>query len=381
MKRFIAGLTCCILILTLASCKGSVKREAFADINAEGGSEYAAVSGEITEKRVSFFGAGDNLIHNCVYWQAQDYAGGSGYDFKPMYELVADRIENAGIAYINQETILGGEEMGLSSYPLFNSPVQLGEDMKELGFDVFSQATNHVFDKGEKGIENTYNFYSRNSDIIMTGIYKKDEKKYKVIERNDIKVAFVNYTFHTNGLSLPKDSKYMVTVVKDNDTDELIKTVGEAKKDADFVVCLIHWGDENRTMYNEIQKKTAKKLADAGCSAVIGTHPHSIQPVEFIGDTLVAYSLGNFISAQNKPVNLIGGMIEFDFVIKGNEKKIENVSFTPVINQFASRFSNIKIIPFPQYTREMALNHGADVTYDYFKSTIENTIDERFLKY
>ena len=112
----------------------------------------------VEEKRVSFYGVGDNLIHNCIYWQADRNLQGPDFDFKPMYNAVSDNIKNADIAYINQETILGGTELTLSSYPLFNSPKELGRDMIELGFDVFSHATNHVFDKGEKGVENTYNF-------------------------------------------------------------------------------------------------------------------------------------------------------------------------------------------------------------------------------
>lgn len=373
MKKIIALIMCMFTIIGCCSCKNSK-------------SEVETISSEVKEvdmpeKRISFFGVGDNLIHNCVYWQAEDHAGGNGYDFKPMYELVRGRISAADVAYINQETILGGAEIGLSSYPLFNSPTELGEDMIELGFDVFSHATNHVFDKGEKGIDNSYNFYLEHPEVVMTGIYKDGEDKYRILEKDGVKIAFVNYTFHTNGMSLPEDSEYSVAVAEKDDTDELIAAVKKAGSEADFVVCLIHWGDENKTEPNTFQREFAKELASAGCHAVIGTHPHTIQPVEFVDDMLVCYSLGNFISAQNKPINLIGGMISFDFVLDDGKKEIQNASFEPVINQFGAGFANIRIIPFSEYSENLAVKHGVNVSYEYFKDTIEKTINDEFLKY
>ena len=163
----------CIVILgILLFCSGCIEKEQVVSIE-------PTLQEEVKELRVSFYGAGDNLIHNCVYWQADNNAPGEDYDFKPMYSKVADDIKNADIAYINQETILGGTELGLSSYPLFNSPQELGCDMIELGFDVFSHATNHVFDKGEKGIANTYAFYMENPNVTEIGIYKKGEDSSK----------------------------------------------------------------------------------------------------------------------------------------------------------------------------------------------------------
>ena len=336
---------------------------------------------EEKEQRVSFYGAGDNLIHNCVYWQADNNAPGEDYDFKPMYSKVADDIKNADIAYINQETILGGTELGLSSYPLFNSPQELGCDMIELGFDVFSHATNHVFDKGEKGVANTYAFYRENPQVTVIGIYEKGEESIKIVERKGIKTAFVNYTYHTNGLGLPDDSEYVVNVVYGNDCTNVINDVKKAKEQADFVICCLHWGNEGETTPSSIQKEHAQLLSKAGADVIIGTHPHTIQPVEFIDDTLVVYSLGNFISAQNNGVNLVGGTVKFDMVIKGMEKKIENVEFIPVINQYEGFYSNIRIIPFKEYSQNLAASHGAFVRFEYFSNLIEKTIDSAYLKF
>ena len=336
----------------------------------------------VPEMRVSFLGAGDNLIHNSVYWQADNNAPGDDFDFMPMYQYVASDIEKADIAYINQETLLGGTEIGLSSYPLFNSPKEVGRDMIKLGFDLFSHATNHVFDKGEPGLSNTYGFYQSNSEATCIGLYKKGEENLKIIEKNGIKIAFMNYTYLTNGLSLPKNSEYYVPLDDyKNGCVQMIANVKKAKEKADFVVCMAHWGDENRTTPNNCQKESAKILAEAGCDVIVGTHPHAIQPIEYIGDTLVIYSLGNFISAQKSPINLLGGMIGFDFVKKGEEKSIENVVFHPVITQFGPGFKDIRITPFEDYTDELARAHRINVSYDYFKKVIESTVDAQFLKY
>lgn len=333
-----------------------------------------------TEHRVSFYGAGDNLIHNSVYWRASEYADGNGYDFKPMYERVKDDIAAADIAYLNQETILGGTALGLSSYPQFNSPQECGRDMIDLGFDVFSLATNHVFDMGEKGIDATYKFFEGYPDVTQIGIYEKDADTVKIVEKNGIRIAFLNYTYHTNGLSISKNSAYHVPLAdyKDGCT-EMAAKVKEAKTRADFVICCVHWGDEYQNTPNSVQKESAQILADAGCDVIIGTHPHTVQPVEYIGDTLVVYSLGNFISAQKAAVSQVGGVIKFDMVLKGTEKRIENVAFEPVINHYNAGFRNLRIIPFDEYTPEKAATHGAGISYSYLENLINKvmTIEER----
>ena len=330
---------------------------------------------EPIEYRVSFYGVGDNLIHNSVYWRAAEYAGGNGYDFTPMYEHVADDIAAADIAYINQETLLGGTALGLSSYPTFNSPQECGRDMIALGFDVFSLATNHVFDMGEAGLKNTYQFFAEHPSVTQVGIYKKDENTVRIVEKNGIKISFLNYTFPTNWLSISKNSAYHVPVenVKNNGA-EIADAVSAAKAQADFVVCCVHWGEEYQNAPNAAQRAAAKAIAEAGCDVIIGTHPHTVQPVEYIGDTLVVYSLGNFISAQKAPVSQLEGAIRFDFVLKGEEKRIENVVFEPLVNHYNAGFRNLRIIPFDEYTPEKAATHGAGISYTYLENLIEKVM-------
>jgi poly-gamma-glutamate synthesis protein (capsule biosynthesis protein) len=371
-----------VLVLLITACaKAPVNPSGGETVSGENSAEQVPAPEPIVEKRVSFFGVGDNLIHNCVYWQAERNAGGKGYDFLPMYEQMRADVEAADIAYINQETVLGGSEIGVASYPLFNSPQEVGRDMIDLGFDVFSLATNHAFDKGVRCVKNTYEFFQSHPEVTCIGMYKEGEENIKVVEKNGVKIAFVNYTYHTNGMSLPSNSEYYVPVADyKNDCKEMVEVIQKADEMADFVICCVHWGDEGATKPNATQKESAKILADAGCDVIVGTHSHTIQPVEYIDDTLVIYSLGNFISAQNKPVNMMGGAIKFEFVLKGEEKSIENVQFEPLINQYEGRYGNIRIIPFKNYTEQLGRNHGVGVSYNYFKQLAEDTIDPAYLK-
>lgn len=368
MKKFYILLSVAILLFQLCGCS----KDAVPTVT-----PTPASVPEPVENRVSFYGVGDNLIHNSVYWRAAEYAGGDGYDFKPMYEYVADDIAAADIAYINQETILGGTALGLSSYPLFNSPQECGRDMIELGFDVFSLATNHVFDKGEAGLESAYAFFTEHPEVTAVGLHKKDEDIIKVVEKNGIKLAFINYTYLTNGFSHPANTAYKVPLADyKNNCAEMVEAVQEAKTRADFVICCVHWGEEYQNNPNSIQRESAQILADAGCDVILGTHPHTVQPIEYIGDTLVVYSLGNFISAQKAPVSQLEGAIRFDFVLKGEEKRIENVVFEPLVNHYNPAFRNIRIIPFDEYTPEKAATHGAGISYTYLENLIEKVMKQ-----
>ncbi|MBQ3054292.1 MAG: CapA family protein [Clostridia bacterium] len=339
---------------------------------------------EEPENRVSFVGVGDNLIHDAVYIQANRYAGEDGvtlekFDFKPMYKGVEDIIKKADIAYINQETMPAGEELGISSYPLFNSPSQLIYDMRDIGFDVFSQATNHTFDKTVKGIENAYNLYQTMKDeVTAVGIYKMGEQNFRSVTKNGIKIGFVNFTDLTNGFSLPASSKYDVPL--STDEDRIVADMKYARENCDFLLVLIHWGNENHFDISPRQKELAELFVDGGADAIIGTHPHVIQPVEYMGDTLVVYSLGNFISAQLDKANMVEGMISFDMVQKGDTKKIENVKFTPLINYYSSRFRDLQVMTLADYkTNGKDGTHKLGVTAEYAQKLTEQIIPAEFL--
>lgn len=338
--------------------------------------------------RVSFVAVGDNLIHDTVYEQAAARVS-DGYDFSYDYEKIADKIAAPDVAILNQETIISTEH-NVSSYPMFNSPVEVGEEMLKIGFDVFNIATNHSLDCGEKGLVSAINFW-KGKNAITTGAYlnSDDMANIPMNEVNGVKIAYLGFTESTNGLSLPDDTEVILVQAKDESL--LQQQIAKAKETADVVIVNAHWGEEYTHEPNDNQRSLAQKLASWGADVIIGTHPHVIQPVEYIVNsdgrkTLVAYSLGNFISAQNRGPRMLGGMLNFE-VVKNNatgEIALENVKFSGVVTHYGYGYSNIRVYPLEDYTQELASKHGvlsktSDFSLQYLYDILNDVIDKQFL--
>ncbi len=338
--------------------------------------------------RLSFVAVGDNLIHDTIYEQAKARSS-TGYDFSDAYERIADLIEEPDVAILNQETIISTEH-NVSSYPMFNSPVEVGEEMLEIGFDVFNIATNHSIDCGEKGLISAINFW-KEKDALAVGAYlnHEDFQNIRMHEVNGVKIAYLGFTELTNGLSLPDDSE--VVLVRASEETRIQQRILKAKEIADFVIVNAHWGNEYTHEPTENQRQLAEKMASWGADVIIGTHPHVIQPVEYIENengrkTLVAYSLGNFISAQNRGPRMLGGMLNFE-IVKNNTTgtiAIENVKFSGVVTHYGYGYSNIRVYPLADYTEELASNHGvlsktSDFSLQYLYDILNEVIDKKFL--
>lgn len=359
MKKLIVIIGCIIL----AACSSPTKKEATND----------KVKPAVEENtKVSFVGVGDNLIHNVIYEQADRSAGSvddGQYDFTAMYTPVKQDIEQADLAFINQETILGGDELGLSGYPTFNSPIQIANDLQKTGFNIVNTATNHSLDKFQKGVDNSSRAWAAQKDMIVAGSYTSNEDRntIRVIERKGIKFSFLAYTYGTNGITSPND--YTIAYFED---DQITRDVEKAKEVSDVVIVSAHWGDENTNAPNEFQKKYAKLFADLKVDVVVGTHPHVIQPVEWLhgrdgNKTLVINSLGNFMSGMLDVNNTLSGMIKFDFVQNKESKAIaiENVMWEPLVTHYSGDAKNIMttrkdfaVYKLRDYTDQLATQHG-----------------------
>ncbi|MER2002369.1 MAG: CapA family protein [Carnobacterium inhibens] len=346
------------------------------------------------EKRVSFLGVGDNLIHNVIFEEAQLEDG--SFDFKPMFENVSDDIEKVDLAFINQETLIGGDEFGFSGYPTFNTPSNMAGNLNELGFDLVNGASNHSLDKGKQGIINTLEIWDKQEDMVFTGVFdsQKGRDTIPVIERDGVTFSFLAYTYGTNGIE--PDVSYRLNYF---DEDLITQDIERAKEVSDFVIVSAHWGDEHMLEPNDFQKDYAQLFADLEVDAVIGTHPHVIQPVEWVegkngNQTLVVYSLGNFLSAMSTGTenNMLGGMISFDFVMTEEEKAIENVKwdatvmqYTGIKNENTDSRNHFRIYQLDEYTEELASQHalnssqGNQLSKESLQQTTENVIDAEFL--
>lgn len=318
--------------------------------------------------------AGDNLIHGSIYKQANSRANGDGYDFAYAYDGVRDIIALSDIAFLNQETIIDPESEP-SSYPLFNSPPELLDEMIDVGFDVFNQSTNHVLDKRVSGARNNIELFKSKQNILLTGLYENEasmmEPQVKVV--NGIRISFVGFTEWLNGIAIPKDSDIGIVCIEDNkysleETYATMKQMIDNAKAVSDVVCVsMHWHDEDMTTPDQSQKEVMEKLLEFGADVIIGTGPHVLQPIEYMqnGDgeeALVIWSLGNFISCQNKKNNMLGGIadITFEKDLATGKTTVSSVYLIPTITHYNSGFTNVRIIPFANYNEELASQHGVN---------------------
>jgi poly-gamma-glutamate capsule biosynthesis protein CapA/YwtB (metallophosphatase superfamily) len=244
---------------------------------------------------------GDIMVHSPQLSSAYDHHKGV-YNFHECFTDIAPHLQKADFAVGNFETTLAGSEKGFSGYPRFNSPVELAAALKDSGFDLLFTANNHSMDSGADGVMKTIeNLEAAGLSYAGTARSQEEKESGFVFFQNDIKIIFYAYTYGTNGIPLPSDRDYLVSLI---DEERIKSDVYRAKniEKADLVIVSMHWGNEYERLPAEGQRELAEWLIDSGVDVIIGTHPHVIQPAEIIrtenSKGLVLYSLGNFISNQ-----------------------------------------------------------------------------------
>jgi poly-gamma-glutamate synthesis protein (capsule biosynthesis protein) len=311
------------------------------------------------ESRFSLIAAGDALIHRGVYNAAALKKG--GYDFRPMLRFIKSRTAAHDIAFYNQETILGGVKLGLSTYPCFNSPREVGDAFLDAGFNLVSLANNHTLDRGEKGVLASLEYWEDKNRAVTAGSCADKEagEEVSLFEAGGITCAFMAYTTATNGLKAPGGKEYYVSLYSFERAKADVEKA--RKKKADAVIVSMHWGAEYVFDPTAEQKKIAAELASLGVNLVIGHHPHVVQPVAMVKDTLVIYSLGNFISAQKELYKLIGLMVSMDVVKREKDGRIdiafENVTGMLTYNPRNSVLGRYVIVPFDMMTEAVLKNY------------------------
>ncbi len=329
------------------------------------------------------FMVGDALIHSAVYEDARQSDG--TYDFTPMLSAIKPISTKYDLAYYNQETILGGKDLGYSNYPRFNSPQEVGDAFVDAGFNLVSLATNHTMDKGEQGVLNSVAYWKTKSGVVSSGQWSSDEERNQSIatihEVNNIKYAFISYTIWTNGLNTPTGKEYLNNLY----SEEKAKADIEAVRDkVDFVIVAMHWGTEYSFKVDAKQEEIANYLSSLGVDLIIGAHPHVIQTVEYINNnkTFVVYSLGNFISDQNDVDNFTG--LAFEVTLKKHvdvDDKVTNSVVEPKAELVYTTTTkvrgvnhNFKVVPYPNLTDNELKNHLS--YYDSYKSIVNERYPE-----
>lgn len=313
------------------------------------------------EYSLSMIMTGDALIHDSVYKDAMNSDG--TFNFEKQIELIKPIVEKYDLAYYNGETVIGGKELGYSSYPMFNTPEAFADTMVNAGFNMVSLATNHTMDKGEKGILNSHKYWNE-KDVLTAGSYISEEDRTmpNIKEKNNITYTMISYTMLNNGLNNPSGKEFYNVMYSDEKAKADIERVRDK---VDVLIVTLHWGVEYSMTPSARQKEIAQYLADLNVDIVIGTHPHVLQPIEFINDTIVYYSLGNFISAQEGSNKLTGVLASLKITKTINKDGTFHIKLSDFNNELiytsykktSSKWYDFKVIPYTTLNDSILTNY------------------------
>lgn len=298
---------------------------------------------------------GDIMCHNTQYQDAYDKTSDT-YDFSHVFTNVADELKNADITIGNLETTFAGKEKGYSGYPTFNTPEALATNLKDLGFDVLSTTNNHSLDSGYKGLVSTLETLD-SVGIDHMGTYSSEEAQKEILIKDvkGIKIAFLAYTYGTNGIPVPKGKEYCINLI---DKDLIKQDLDKAKAaNVDLICVNMHWGNEYRLKTTQEQEDLADFLFQNGVDIILGSHPHVLEPMErrtitledgTTKDGFVIYSLGNFVSGQVKEYTNHSIILNLELTkhVQDNYISIDNVSYIPIYvdNRGSSAKERFKIL-------------------------------------
>ena len=340
---------------------------------------YTTVNTEVINK-ASIVMTGDALIHMPIVYS---HKTSNGYDFTGIFKYIKPIISEYDLKYYNQETILGGTSLGLSGYPQFNSPQQVGDAFLDAGFNLVSLATNHTMDNyyrtGGKTIANSIKYWKDHSDkALAAGSYTSQEDRDEVIikEINGIKYGFLSYTEQTNGISLPSGKSYLANVYS---KEKVKKDIEAYKEKVDAIIVAMHWGSEYTHVPTSSEKEKANYLASLGVNLIIGCHPHVIQPMTYIGDTLVVYSLGNFVSNQDTVAKLTGLLASANIVKRTYHGKVTVKIEDPTAEFIYTRKSE-KYTVYPYSKLNNNILSSYKTYYDKYKKIMTSMSDKITVK-
>ena len=332
---------------------------------------------EFEEYEIGLMAVGDNLMHMGVVNTGRMEDG--SYDYSFLFDGISDFLGASDIKVINQETILGGNDLGFSGYPNFNSPTEVGDSIAEAGFNVVLHASNHSADKGIKGLLNCVSFWKTYPDILMVGIHEEAAESHEipVLTIKDIDFAILNYTYGPNLETMPSSIRGHLDMLCDWNKEngridftklhpQVIDDIQRAEEIADVTLIFPHWGTEYTTTPSTYQEEFALQMAEAGADLIIGTHPHVVQPVEWVESengnrALCFYSLGNYVSTQQGALSMLEAMAWVRFLVTEDGVAIleEKTGVLPMVCHYNSGPTRIEdIYLLEDYSQEMADKHG-----------------------
>ena len=395
VNRFICLLAICVLLGMFTACGADTKENAVPGqaeamveplATAEPTPEPAATpeptKTPFPEYDINLMMVGDNLMHMGIVTTGKQADGSYNYDF--LFDGIEEFLAEAEVKMINQETILGGNHLGFSGYPHFNSPTEVGDAIVEAGFNVVLHSSNHTADKGLKGILNCVDYWQQYPEVLVAGIDgtgtvsdSDSTEGIQILEIEGITFAILNYAYAPNMGSFPKEYEGHMDMLCDYNQksrmidfttlrEEVLVEITEADKLADFVVVCPHWGTEYTTTPSKYQEKFARQMTEAGADIIIGTHPHVVQPVEWLeaengNKALCYYSLGNYVSTQKQSLCMLEAMAWVTIHVDENGPAIdvENTGVLPLVchyNAMPVRLESVYLLE--DYTEQQAASHG-----------------------
>lgn len=300
-----------------------------------------------------FVAVGDLLCHNAILDQGQREGG---FDF--LFAHVSPLLESADLAVLNQESVLVSDPGRISAAPPFGAPLALGQAVADAGFDAVTLANNHALDQGSAGLTDTQSFYE-NAGVAVLGV----GGACTVIEKNSVRLALLNYTYGTNGRPQPENGAVSLL----DDEARIREELRSARTGADAVVVFAHWGTEYAAVPDGEQRRWAQLFADEGVDLVIGTHPHVLQGVERLTgvsghETLVFWSLGNFVSNQQRVETNLGGLARVRFIKDDDGCQIAEYALEGLVTHQERGLTTV--YPLADYTDTLAERHSLGLTRD-----------------
>lgn len=305
---------------------------------------------EKEDTTISVLGAGDVLMHMEQVYSGYDSKTNT-YNYDNFFTYVKNYVSTSDLAICNSETTYLGKGHNFSGYPKFNSPKEILNSIKNAGFDMVCSTHNHINDMGDKGIESTAKLI-KEAGLDLLGIKNTvKDKNYIVKDIKGVKIGITNYTYSTidkngyryiNGLPLSKEMEPKINLFSDsnieNDINNMKSTYDNMIKDgAEFTIFYIHWGNEYQLQPSAQQEKLAGMLNSIGVNIIFGSHPHVVQPIRTLkndtngNETLVCYSLGNFISNQRFEtmgnIKSEDGLMVKLFITKDSNNKLKLTSY------------------------------------------------------
>ena len=342
LKKIIRILFLCAIFFTACAQSTAESKPVITDPS---DTEIEEIVNEVLEekkdiiKKAKLSVTGDLMVHSWQYNEAYDKSTGE-YNFMHNFSEVKKYFKDSDLVIGNLETVFAGEDVGISDYPCFNTSDSFADALKDARFNLLTTANNHSMDKGQKGLLRTLEVLDdRGIDHFGTYASQEDRDSILIKDVNGIKIAFLSYTYGTNGI--PVKESYNVNIMDEN---LMISDIKKADELADLVVVMPHMGNEYELIVKDVFKNWTNLMFDAGADIILSSHPHVLQPMEYRKLTdengeerlgFVIYSLGNCISSQTTPPRNAGVILNIEIQqINDNDPTIEQVSFIPIWTQF-----------------------------------------------